>query len=75
MPAELRDEYAFEPGQHLTLRATIDGEDVRRSYSICLPRRRPGGRARLRVAAARVDGGLLSTWLNDVGRASATRSR
>ena len=39
VPDDLRDEFAFEPGQHLTLRATIDGEDVRQSYSICQPRR------------------------------------
>ena len=35
VPASLRDDYRYEPGQYLTLRATIDGEDVRRSYSIC----------------------------------------
>lgn len=35
VPPSLRDEFAFTPGQYLTLRAQIDGEDVRRSYSIC----------------------------------------
>ena len=51
VPEELRDEYAYQPGQHLTLRATIDGEDVRQSYSICQPRSsRASGR--LRVASA-----------------------
>lgn len=34
IPEALRDEFAFEPGQYLTLRATIGGADVRRSYSI-----------------------------------------
>lgn len=66
VPEELVDEFAFEPGQHLTLRATIGGEDVRQSYSICQSRRAdPTGR-RLRVAAARVPEGRMSTWLNDV---------
>ncbi|GAB2758755.1 phenylacetate-CoA oxygenase/reductase subunit PaaK [Terrabacter koreensis] len=64
VPEDLVDEFAFEPGQHLTLRATIGGEDVRQSYSICQSRRAdPTGR-RLRVAAAQVPEGRMSTWLN-----------
>ena len=35
IPAELRAAYAFEPGQHLTVRRVIDGVEIRRSYSIC----------------------------------------
>ena len=35
VPAELRDIFAFTPGQYLTLRADVAGEDLRRSYSIC----------------------------------------
>ena len=35
VPENLRTVFAFTPGQFLTLRATIDGQDVRRSYSIC----------------------------------------
>lgn len=35
MPSELTEEFAFRQGQHLTLKADIDGEDVRRSYSLC----------------------------------------
>ncbi len=66
VPDELVEEFAFEPGQHLTLRASIGGEDVRsptRSASHGGAER--GGR-RLRVAAARVPDGRMSTWLNDV---------
>jgi ring-1,2-phenylacetyl-CoA epoxidase subunit PaaE len=66
VPDELADEFVFEPGQHLTLRATIDGEDARRSYSICLSRPEALRRKEVRIAAARVDGGLMSRWLNDV---------
>ena len=65
IPDALAEEFAFEPGQHLTLRATVDGQDVRRSYSICLSRPDALRRKELRVAAARVDGGLMSSWLND----------
>ena len=35
IPLDLRDDYAFIPGQYVTLRIDLDGEDVRRSYSIC----------------------------------------
>ncbi len=65
VPDDLADEYVFEPGQHLTLRATVDGQDVRRSYSICRSRPEALRRNELRVASARVPGGLLSNWLND----------
>ena len=35
IPMELADDYRFAPGQYLTLRTMMDGEEVRRSYSIC----------------------------------------
>ena len=35
IPQELTGDYQFAPGQYLTLRTTMDGEEVRRSYSIC----------------------------------------
>jgi ring-1,2-phenylacetyl-CoA epoxidase subunit PaaE len=35
VPPPLRETYAFTQGQYLTLRKSIDGEDLRRSYSIC----------------------------------------
>ncbi len=56
VPPELREQYAFAPGQHLTLRATLDGQEVRRSYSICSP---PSS-GRLRIAVKRLEGGLFS---------------
>jgi ring-1,2-phenylacetyl-CoA epoxidase subunit PaaE len=60
VPAELGEEYRFLHGQHVTLRRIVDGEDVRRSYSICSAAGGP-----LRVAVRRVAGGRLSCWLND----------
>jgi ring-1,2-phenylacetyl-CoA epoxidase subunit PaaE len=68
VPEDLREEYAFRPGQHLTLRARIGGEDVRQSYSICQPRSPGAGPARVRIASALVEGGRMSTWLNTVVR-------
>ena len=35
VPAELKDGFRYTQGQHLVMRTFIDGEDVRRSYSIC----------------------------------------
>lgn len=61
IPDELADAYAFTAGQHVTLRAMIDGTDVRRSYSICAP----AGSRTLRVAVKRLGGGVFSAWLLD----------
>jgi ring-1,2-phenylacetyl-CoA epoxidase subunit PaaE len=72
IPDELAAEFTFQPGQHLTLRATVDGQDVRRSYSICLSRRKALERKELRIAAARVRTGLLSNWINDNLKAGDT---
>jgi ring-1,2-phenylacetyl-CoA epoxidase subunit PaaE len=60
VPPHLAGDYHFEPGQYLTLRAVLDGEEVRRSYSICSG---PGD-GELRIAVKRVDYGLLSGWAN-----------
>jgi ring-1,2-phenylacetyl-CoA epoxidase subunit PaaE len=35
VPPEMQSAFAFKQGQYLTLRATIDGAEVRRAYSIC----------------------------------------
>ena len=37
VPAELREEYAFLPGQHLPIQIERDGRKLRRTYSICSP--------------------------------------
>ena len=58
VPDELRDDYAFEAGQHLTVRTDIGGEEVRRNYSICAP----ASSGRLRVAVKRLDGGAFSAF-------------
>ncbi|MEU9734874.1 1,2-phenylacetyl-CoA epoxidase subunit PaaE [Streptomyces sp. NPDC048002] len=58
IPPELAEEFAFAPGQSLTLRREIDGRDERRSYSICTP---VGSAPRIGVRV--VPGGLFSAWL------------
>lgn len=61
VPAELRPVFGFTQGQYLTLRTTIDGQDVRRSYSICAG----VDDAHLRVGVRRVNGGLFSNWIHE----------
>ena len=61
VPPELAEAYRFAPGQHLTLRATLDGAECRRSYSICTGL----DDGELRVAVKKVDGGLFSAHAND----------
>ncbi|HEV7601573.1 MAG TPA: 1,2-phenylacetyl-CoA epoxidase subunit PaaE [Bradyrhizobium sp.] len=61
IPRELADDYSFAPGQYLTLRTTMDGEEIRRSYSICSG---PDD-GELRIAVKKVDGGAFSNWAAD----------
>ncbi len=61
IPDQLAGDYSFEPGQYLTLRTTLDGEEVRRSYSICSG---PDD-GELRIAVKKVDGGAFSSWAAD----------
>src|ERR1700742_1233950 len=61
IPVELAEDYAFAPGQYLTLRTTMDGEEVRRSYSICSG---PDD-GELRIAVKKVEGGAFSNWAAD----------
>ncbi|MFC4004524.1 1,2-phenylacetyl-CoA epoxidase subunit PaaE [Prauserella oleivorans] len=58
VPRDLAEEYAFRPGQSLTLRRTIDGVEHRRSYSICAPAGAP-----LRIGVREIPDGLFSRWL------------
>jgi ring-1,2-phenylacetyl-CoA epoxidase subunit PaaE len=61
VPDDVAPDYAFAPGQYLTLRTTLDGEEVRRSYSICSG---PDD-GELRIAVKKVDGGAFSSWALD----------
>jgi len=61
VPRDLADDYRFTPGQYLTLRATLGGEEVRRSYSICSG---PDD-GEIRIAVKRIDGGAFSSFVTD----------
>lgn len=60
VPAALAEDYRFVQGQHLTLKARVGDEELRRSYSICAG----VNDGELRVAIKKVAGGRFSTWAN-----------
>jgi ring-1,2-phenylacetyl-CoA epoxidase subunit PaaE len=68
VPPELQDQFRYQQGQHLTLRALIGDEDTRRSYSICSAVQDQ----LLRVAIKRTPGGLFSSWANENLKAGHT---
>ncbi|AMB57933.1 1,2-phenylacetyl-CoA epoxidase subunit PaaE [Microterricola viridarii] len=61
VPDELRDQYAYAPGQYIALRTVLEGEDLRRSYSIC----QAPVAGELRVGIKRDLGGVFSSWALD----------
>lgn len=61
VPEELKEKFKFIQGQFLTLRAMIEGEDVRRSYSICSG----VNDGHMRVGIKRVMNGRFSNFAND----------
>ena len=61
VPVELKDLYRYQPGQHLTLRAQIEGEEVRRSYSVFSAIQDD----ELRIGIKKVAGGVFSSWANE----------
>ncbi|MFN7115482.1 MAG: 1,2-phenylacetyl-CoA epoxidase subunit PaaE [Saprospiraceae bacterium] len=62
VPTDLAELYHFVPGQYLTLKTTLGGEEVRRSYSICSSPLE----GELRVAVKKVEGGKFSTLANEI---------
>jgi ring-1,2-phenylacetyl-CoA epoxidase subunit PaaE len=62
VPAELNEIFCFNEGQNITIKKLIEGNEVRRSYSICnAPHEKE-----LKVAIKKIVGGLFSTYANDV---------
>lgn len=68
VPDSLRSTFKWRAGQHLTLRFLIDGEELRRAYSISSS---PVSGDPLRITVKRVKGGLVSNHINDTIRAGA----
>ena len=62
IPSDLISDFNFKQGQYITVKFDINGEELRRSYSICSS---PVGENELRVAIKKVANGRVSTFLND----------
>jgi ring-1,2-phenylacetyl-CoA epoxidase subunit PaaE len=60
VPEPLRQVFGFTQGQHLTLKKNVDGQELRRSYSICAG----VDDGELRVGVRKVKGGQFSNWIN-----------
>ena len=68
LPPELADAFAFRAGQHLTLKTEINGEEVRRNYSVCAAPHE----GELRIAVKQIADGVFSGWANQALTAGAT---
>ena len=63
VPEQLRADYAFHPGQHLTLRRVSGANEERRTYSICSTPAELAEHGLLRIGVKQISGGLFSSWL------------
>jgi ring-1,2-phenylacetyl-CoA epoxidase subunit PaaE len=68
IPPELAETFRFKPGQHLTLKADVAGEEVRRNYSLCVAPQD----GQVTVTIKRIAGGAFSNWANDSLKAGDT---
>jgi ring-1,2-phenylacetyl-CoA epoxidase subunit PaaE len=62
IPQELRDAFMFQPGQHLTVRRTVDGVEIRRSYSICSTPSLAQTTGLIRIGVREITGGVFSRY-------------
>ncbi|ULC59768.1 ferredoxin--NADP reductase [Flaviramulus sp. BrNp1-15] len=62
VPENLKDTYAFKAGQYITLKALINGEEVRRDYSLCVSPKS----GELKVAIKEVEDGTFSAYANNI---------
>lgn len=68
IPENLKDTFKFKAGQYITLKAEIDGEEVRRDYSLCAPPKS----GLLKVAIKEVENGTFSVYANNSLKVGST---
>jgi ring-1,2-phenylacetyl-CoA epoxidase subunit PaaE len=68
IPENLKETFRFQAGQHLTLRADLGGEDVRRNYSVCVA----PSENEIRIAVKQMPAGRFSVWANTELREGGT---
>ena len=59
VPPELREEFRFQAGQHVSIRSPVVGDEVRRNYSLCAP----ATSGRLRIGVKRIPDGVFSGYV------------
>lgn len=62
IPTAFQNEYQYTQGQYVTIKMDINGEEIRRSYSLCSS---PLADADFRIAAKKVKDGRMSVFMND----------
>jgi len=68
VPADLEEAFQFREGQNITIKKIINGQELRRSYSVCMaPHEKE-----LKVAIKKVEGGMFSAFANDELKAGDT---
>lgn len=65
VPAHLKDAFVFVPGQFLTLSAHINGQELRRNYSICCSPKHFQSTNEIDIGVRVIEGGAFSNWLHD----------
>lgn len=68
IPEGLEELFRFKAGQHLTLRTELEGEEIRRNYSLCVA----PDEDQLKVTVKRIAGGVFSNWVGDNLKAGDT---
>lgn len=61
VPAELKQQFSYKQGQHITVKTTINGKELRRAYSMSSSPLEH----KLSVTVKKVEGGKVSSWLHD----------
>jgi ring-1,2-phenylacetyl-CoA epoxidase subunit PaaE len=64
VPPSLKNQYTFKAGQYLTLSSNINGEKIKRSYSICSSPQSQN----LQVGVKAIENGVFSNYVNDALR-------
>lgn len=62
LPEDAKKEFAFKQGQYLTFKINLQGEEIRRTYSICSA----PFEDELRIAVKKIEGGKFSTYANEL---------
>lgn len=61
IPTDLKSDFTYQSGQYITVKKNVEGEDIRRAYSLCSS----PSEEEFRIGVKKVANGKMSTFLND----------